>query len=444
MIKEEIAMSLNNKSSACITCFAPKRSLRFDHSGKILACCYNRGNILGEFPKQTIEEVWFGNNLNNLNKALENNDFTLGCQYCEKDIKNNNRAISGAAQYDYLSNHIQHKNYPTMFDFELGSTCNFECIMCSGEYSSAIRKNREKGKLYISPYEEHLDVFIEQLKPFIPHLTEMRFLGGEPFLMNIYYKIWDLVIEMNPKIMLNVLSNGSILNKRVENLLEKGNFKVSVSIDSLLKERYEKIRVNGDFESVLSNAQYFQKFNDRNGFVTNYNLCVMRQNWDEIPDYFNYCNENNIKIVLHAVEFPLHCSIWNLSKEMLNEIYNWYNKNDITDGSTTIEKENKTTYNALKKQIYNWLNREKTAYEEDVFEQFERKIKTAVASTKYKSEINYYHFVTKLIDDFTKEEKIKIIRQLLTMDIQLLIDEINVSSKDRLLERMKLIVNHEI
>ncbi|MCO5260555.1 MAG: SPASM domain-containing protein [Crocinitomicaceae bacterium] len=176
---------LFKKTSACE---APIRSLRFNHSGNVLACCFNRGYVFGKFPEQSINEIWFGDKKNKLTKALFKNDFSLGCLNCEYYVKDN-RKSSGAFQYDYLKEQKQYKNYPTMFDFELGSSCNFECIMCSGEYSSAIRKNRENKKPYYSPYEEFSGQFIEQLVPFIPHLTEMRFLGGEPFLMNIYYKI---------------------------------------------------------------------------------------------------------------------------------------------------------------------------------------------------------------------------------------------------------------
>src|SRR5690606_16057645 len=120
------------------SCYAPFQSIRFNHSGNVIACCFNRGNILGKFPEQTIQDIWFGESVQNLKNAILKNNFSLGCQSCKKNISYN-RELSGAYQYDYLKSQPQFQNYPTMFDFELGSTCNFECIMCSGEYSSAIR-----------------------------------------------------------------------------------------------------------------------------------------------------------------------------------------------------------------------------------------------------------------------------------------------------------------
>src|SRR5690606_33496738 len=159
------------------------------------------------------------------------------------------------------------------------------------------------------------------------------------------YTIWEKVIEINSNVLLNVLTNGSILNDRVKKILEKGNFKISVSIDSLVKETYEKIRVNGNFEQVMSNIIFFQKLMSEKGHIMNFNLCVMRQNWKVIPTYFNFCNQNNIEIVLHTVEFANHCSLWNLSKENLIEIKDYYLSSVIENHNTIISKKNITTFN---------------------------------------------------------------------------------------------------
>lgn len=428
-----------------VACEAPFQSMRFNHSGNVIACCFNRGNILGKFPDQSIEEIWFGNNVKNLQKAIKNDDFSLGCHSCEKNIKCGNRAATGASQYDSLKNYKQHKNYPTMFDFELGSKCNFECIMCSGEYSSAIRLNREKNEPYFSPYEENPELFLEQLTPFLPHLEEMRFIGGEPFLMKVHYYIWDKVLEVNPDIKLNVLTNASILNQRVKSLLEKGNFKISVSIDSLEKETFESIRKNGNFDTVMKNILFFKKIMDERGHTMNFNLCVMRQNWQEIPQYFKYCNENNIKVILHTVRFPAHCSIWNLPLVEIEEIVNYFKQNTIEEENSEISRENKETYDGLTNQIDSWYKgkvvqqehsekKETILLRKDFFIKFNEKLtqyKTPVKGTEYEKEIS------NLLDKFNHPEQEKIIEYLEGVGIDFILDEINISTEDRLLERFK-------
>ena len=64
--------------------------------------------------------------------------------------------------------------------------------MCGGKWSSAIRKNREG----LPPLKNHYDKdFVKQIREFLPFLREARFIGGEPFLINLYYDIWEAITE---------------------------------------------------------------------------------------------------------------------------------------------------------------------------------------------------------------------------------------------------------
>lgn len=434
-----------------LVCQAPFKSIRFEHSGKVIASCYNRGYILGEFPKDSLKSIWFGQKLQDLRENLYQNNFSLGCQTCERNITNGNRSASGAAEYDYLQQWENLSGFPVMFDFEIGSTCNFECIMCSGEYSSSIRKNREGKSVYEAPFEENIDLFVEQLVPFLPQLKEMRFVGGEPFLMRSHYKIWDKVLEINPKIQLNITTNGSILNKRVQNMLEKGNFKVSVSLDSIVKETFEAIRINSDFDEVFSNAKFFQKLNNERGHVMNYNLCVMRQNWHEIPEYFLYCNSNEIQVVLHTVEFPLHCAIWNLPSENLREIVALYDSivfDSVNDDE--ISKKNINTFKSLSDQIRSWYkfaeNKESQPIINDL-KTLQGELRRKFENTNMKERSNtvdyYYNFILEICNEFDEDGQKAIIKSISQMRTELLFSEINVSTKERIYERFKLITLHK-
>lgn len=426
-------------------CYAPEQSLRFNHSGKVLACCYNRGNVLGRFPEQSIHEIWFGEKAQQLRKALAKDDYSLGCHSCEKEIACGNRTLSGAAQYDYLAEQKPFRNYPTMLDLELGSTCNFECIMCSGEYSTSIRRNREKQKPYYSPYEEHTELFIEQLTPFIPHLKEMRFLGGEPFLMKVYYEIWEKVLEINPSIKLNVLTNASILNKRVKKLLEKGNFHISVSLDSLERENFEKIRKNGIYEEVMANTRYFQNLMKQQGTTMMFNVCAMQQNWEELPSYFAYCQAHNIQVVLHTVKFPSHCSLWNLPAEELEKIVSAYERVSLIN-ETEVQQANRQTFEGLTKQIRHWYEKAAKESPSGATKNWEKEFSEKLGAQKnygaFDSSKNYHKIITNLVQEFSPPEQQKLWQYLTKIDIQLVIDEVNVASTERLRERLKTVIQN--
>ncbi len=129
--------------------------------------------------------------------------------------------------------------------------------MCSGELSSGIRKNREGKPPLISPYN---DSFVEQLREFVPHLTEMRFNGGEPFAQKVVLDICDMVAEVNPGLKINIATNGTVYSKRVKKILSQNNAHINVSIDSLDPQRYSEIRINGKLSDVFKNFEIYKQY----------------------------------------------------------------------------------------------------------------------------------------------------------------------------------------
>lgn len=332
------------------SCYAPFKSIYFGHHGRLLVCCYNRQYILGEYPNETIKNIWFGEKANTLRNSLVKYDFSNGCKGCLAHLLGENFDASKSKQYD--TQKTNSNGYPSVMEFELDNLCNLECIMCNGDFSSLIRANRENREPLLNPYD---DTFIEQLREFIPHLEEVKFYGGEPFLIEIYYKIWDLIIELNPNVRISVQTNATILNNRVKNILNKSNFHINISLDSLNKETYESIRVNAKFDRVLDNVEWFINYcKGKNTFV-GISTCAMKNNWKEIPEIINFCNERNISVYFHTVFYPLELAIRTLNVKELETIHNQL-LSDYSQFETTnpIHKKNKDHFYDLINQIDNW------------------------------------------------------------------------------------------
>lgn len=232
-------------------CHAPFTNLFFGYDGKIGVCCYNRLNILGTYPETGIIDAWNGDILKELRSKIKRYDFSGGCYCCQVQLVEKAYNTILARNYDYFVPDIR---YPKSMEFELSNRCNLECIMCNEENSSAIAIKKTGQQPKLLPYDDN---FIEQLRPFIPYLRSTKFMGGEPLLIPIYYKIWELIIEINPSCEIVIQTNGTVLNDKIKDLLEKGNFSISISIDSIVKETYESIRVNADYNKVMSNLEYF-------------------------------------------------------------------------------------------------------------------------------------------------------------------------------------------
>jgi sulfatase maturation enzyme AslB (radical SAM superfamily) len=202
-------------------------------------------------------------------------------------------------------------------EFELSNICNLECTMCNGDFSSLIRKNREGRPPVKVVYDE---AFVTQLEEFIPHLQEMKFFGGEPFLIDIYYRIWERAVTINPSIRLTVQTNGTVLNQRVKDICAKGKFHISVSIDSLEKENYEHIRKNANFERVMENMEWFREYCQTNDRFFGISTCAMRQNWHELPEFVTFCNDRQIPVFFHTVTHPRESAFAHMSRTELEGV----------------------------------------------------------------------------------------------------------------------------
>ena len=342
-------------------CHAPSVSINFDQSGMASACCYNREHVLGQYPENSLIEMWQGEKAQQLREFIDEGDLSHGCQLCHKEIVGGNFFGVRARHFDkYPSRPINVINrlvgrsdellMPQCMEFELSNLCNLECTMCNGHFSSLIRQNREGLPKLENPYD---DEFVEQLRPFLPHLQDAKFLGGEPFLVPIYYKIWDRIAEYNPKIKVHITTNGTVFNNKVKGVLEKLRCGVIMSIDSIEKDTYESIRINANYERVMENVQHFRKYARSIGSWFSFAICPMTNNWQEIPNLIRYCNENKTFVCFNTVYNPKELSLESFSSMELREVIHFYEKQTFT-GFGFLYRLNKKVFQGLINQLKDW------------------------------------------------------------------------------------------
>jgi radical SAM protein with 4Fe4S-binding SPASM domain len=311
-------------------CKAAEFSLLFQPSGEVLACHYNRGYILGNYPADSINSIWKSEKRKKLIKSIQKAKFEFGCSGCLDAINSGNLNLAGLNKYDYVEN--SSNKFPSSMEFQLDNICNLECIMCSGEYSSQIRKNREKGKPYISPYDHK---FITQIEAYIPYLKQVSFTGGEPFLFDIYYEIWDRIKYFNPRLPIYISTNGTVLNDKVKKYLEVLNFNFAISIDSLKKENYEVIRKNASLTVTLSNIDYFIKYCKSNNRTINIKSLITPFNYLDIPNLIEYFNNLEINVIPKTVILPSFASMESLNKSELINVIDVLKKTNFQKESAT-------------------------------------------------------------------------------------------------------------
>lgn len=330
-------------------CFAPFNSLFFDVRGKAVVCNSNRQYVVGDITKQTLSEIWNGDTVEKLRDHIKHYDFSLGCSKCAEAILARNYDAAFARSYD--STPQVNARYPTRMEFEISSLCNLACTMCNGFLSSTYRKHFEQADPYPSVYGDN---FAAQLEEFIPHLKFTKFSGGEPFLIDLYYTIWERMSVLNPDCGIHVQTNGLILNNKVKTALDRGRFYIGVSLDGATKENYEKIRVFGKFERVLENLRYFQQYCESRGTLLNIPFTPVIDTRYEVPDFIRLANRFNATAFFNVVFEPHTLAIWTLPADELKRLLAFYETQGFPTNTYT-ELKNLRQFESFKNQVREWI-----------------------------------------------------------------------------------------
>jgi len=298
-------------------CYAPFVSLHFTTRGDVIVCCKNQTYVLGNVGRERLNEIWQGGKIQALRQNLIDYQFKNGCQFCEWQISAGDSEGVFTRIFEEFPVTSMNPEWPAVIEFAGSNTCNFECVMCHEDLSSAIRANR-KG---LPPLPKvYSDQFFDDLRLFLPHLRKVNFLGGEPFLASECFRIWDMMIEDGLNIPCHVTTNCSQYNEKVEKVLEALPVSFSISLDGVTKETVESIRVNARYDELIANLYRFIDYTKRKGTYLGLTYCLMRQNWHEFGDYLIFAENLGLTVFVNTVIDPSHCSLYTLPPEDLTHI----------------------------------------------------------------------------------------------------------------------------
>jgi len=339
----------------------------FGRDGAVSACCYSRDAAIGRIPEQTIEQIWRGAQAASMRASLRRGQLPAGCDLCADQLYAGNFTGLLAKQFDLharppvqasvfsqiksLLHPVSSPRFPTQLEFELSNKCNLECAMCSGFFSSSIRSNRENLPPLPMMYDSS---FVDQLVPYLPHLTHAKFLGGEPFLIDIYYEIWEKLIELNPQCQVSITTNGSVYTEKVRRVLEKLNCSIILSLDSVVKPTYEIIRKNATLERALANFEVFCEFNRSRRSELWIAICPMTINAEEIPGLVDFASKRGVRVFFNTVVFPAAYSLRAASKTRQRDLLKLY-RDGRAAPSNDVEAANLRALDGFCHQLEYWM-----------------------------------------------------------------------------------------
>ena len=219
----------------------------------------------------------------------------------------------------------EHPEWPVQMEFSMTNSCNLQCVMCNGDWSSSIRAHREHRPPLPEVYGE---AFFEELADFLPHLSKTNFLGGEPFLGKEPLRVLNMLAELDHPPDVAVTTNGTQWSPRIEQICERLPISFVLSLDGITKDTYEAIRVGADFDQVMANLDRFQSYARRNGTMVTLAHCLMRANWHEFSRLLRFAEDRGMEVGMNEVLFPVELSLFQLPPAELREVVETMERDD--------------------------------------------------------------------------------------------------------------------
>ena len=202
--------------------------------------------MLGNVGTQTIAEIVGGEPAQRLRSAIGKGDLSVGCEFCAHAQRSGDHSTAYARRFDDLPV-LADGEPPVQIEIAPSNTCNLQCVMCNGEWSSSIRARREKLPPLPKVYG---DEFFDELAGQFSNLRRIELYGGEPFLARESLRLLDLLVARAPHVAVSITTNGTIWNDRVERLLDALPISIMVSVDGCTKETFESIRVGASCVAI--------------------------------------------------------------------------------------------------------------------------------------------------------------------------------------------------
>lgn len=292
-------------------CHAPFSSLYFDPRGKLRACCQTRGEQLGDIRHRTIREVWDGARVAAMRTELDAGSYPEACAFCAWQVSEGDEHVLFARGFDDLEVD-RVPEWPRQLELALTNTCNLQCVMCSGDFSSAIRSRREGRPPLPEVYGE---AFFVELAEFLPHAEQVQFYGGEPLLGREPMRVLEMIAALPDPPKVTMTTNATIWNPRVERVLETIKPWIVVSLDGATAETFDAIRVGAHLPDVLANVERYRELvgSERVSLTT----CLMTSNWHEFPALIELAARWDTHLGVNVLHHPPERSLYQLAPERL-------------------------------------------------------------------------------------------------------------------------------
>lgn len=253
-------------------CAHPFNMIQIQNTGDIYCCCcywtnfYSFGNIF----EQSFDEIWNGEKAQNFRKQFIENNYNI-CKLNE----------CSPAKADFEPSLIA--DYPKHIEFSYDRRCNVRCIFCRNKPNKEEEEyNRNKEKRIEENFDKIFTPLIQNAE-----LIDMNS-AGELFASKHSIEILKKIIKINPNIIFNIISNGTLFSKKmIEELGLKNRMNtVIISIHASNEKTYNKLVENGNYKNLIENVKYLAELK-KEGYIQTLqlNFVITSINYKEMKDF---------------------------------------------------------------------------------------------------------------------------------------------------------------
>jgi cyclic pyranopterin phosphate synthase len=166
----------------------------------------------------------------------------------------------------------------------LTAACNYACTYCVPDGKRLQPAAQELSALEL--------VYAVELLVDAGGIEKLRITGGEPLLSPKFDALLPAVMAL-PLFDVSVTTNGQLIPRKADLIVEAGLRRINVSLDTLDPDRFRAIARSGDLSTVLRGIELMREA----GLRIKVNMVPMRTaNADQILPMLDYCLERGIEL----------------------------------------------------------------------------------------------------------------------------------------------------
>jgi len=305
-------------------CVSPFVRVTLNPNGDVSTCCY--------YPKfkqkySTLNDIFYGEEMEELRAKMKKGEYLEGCKICYEHDEAGKKSIRQAM--NSIHTNLNEILFPKLQELEFASNtkCNFKCITCNSNFSSAweaeIKMNEtlrtQYGLYNFTPQNNASDFFPTEED--VENLIGIIITGGEPTLESRYNKsFFDMLerkVNMDSFVLSLVTNNSKFINKDWQNFIRKlKRARVNISLDGI-GDVGEFCRYGMRWNVFCRNLERWKKLFDGKKRVNidssgvyqsglSFNFTITSLNILNLPDTIEFLDSHDLLdvLVLHNCFIP--------------------------------------------------------------------------------------------------------------------------------------------